>query len=63
MSYGLNSLKRGYIGECIGEYVGVFEGDTWSLDYGSFGIRKYWDPMDMRSILIVGELVALNAEL
>ena len=51
------------MGECIGEYVGVIERDTWSLDYGSFGMRKYWDPMDMGSILIVGELVALNAEL
>ena len=32
MSYGLNSLKGGY----IGEYIGDYKGDTRSLDYGSY---------------------------
>ena len=28
-----------YIGDCIGEYDGVFEGNTWSLDCGSYMAR------------------------
>ena len=36
MSYSLNSLKAGYIGDYIGETVmGVIQGDTRSLDYSS----------------------------
>ena len=31
MSYSLNSLKGGY----IGDYIGVIKGDTRSLDYSS----------------------------
>ena len=41
MSYGLNSLKGGYIGEYIGDYnIGGIEGDTRSLDYGSYECEK-----------------------
>ena len=29
-------LKGGYIGDYIGEYSRAYEGDTRSLDYGSF---------------------------
>ena len=32
MSYSLNSLKGGY----IGDYMGDIKGDTRSLDYGSY---------------------------
>ena len=36
MSYNLNSIKRGYIGDYIGDYyIGVIKGDTRSLDSGS----------------------------
>ena len=35
MSYSLNSLKGGYIGDCIGTTIGVIKGDTRSLDYSS----------------------------
>ena len=33
MSYSLNSLKGGYIGDYIGTTMGVIKGDTRSLDY------------------------------
>ena len=36
MSYSLNSLKGGYIGDYIGTTIGVIKGDTRSLDYGSY---------------------------
>ena len=39
MSYSLNSLKGGYIGDCIGGTIGVIKGDTRSLDSGSFDCR------------------------
>ena len=35
MSYSLNSLKGGYIGDYIGSTIGVIKGDTMSLDYCS----------------------------
>ena len=35
MSYSLNSLKGGYIGDYIGTTVVVTKGDTRSLDYSS----------------------------
>ena len=35
MSHSLNSLKGGYIGDCIGTTIGVIKGDTRSLDYSS----------------------------
>ena len=35
MSYSLNSLKGGYIGDYIGTTIGGIRGDTRSLDYGS----------------------------
>ena len=35
MSYSLNSLKGGYIGEFIGDTIRVFKEDTRSLDNGS----------------------------
>ena len=37
MSYSLNSLTGGYVGDYIGEYYRVIKGDTWSLDHGSHG--------------------------
>ena len=38
MSYSLNSLEGGYIGDYIGDYyIGVIKGDTRSLDYSSYG--------------------------
>ena len=45
MSCILTSLKRGYIGDYIGDYyIGVNKGDTRSLDYSSsrvyIGIMK-----------------------
>ena len=36
MSYSLNSLKGGYIGDSIGATVRGIKGDTRSLDYGSY---------------------------
>ena len=33
MSYGLNSLKGGVMGDTIGDYCRVLEEDTRSLDY------------------------------
>ena len=33
MSYGLNSLKEGYIGDYIGIVIGFIKGDTRSLSY------------------------------
>ena len=36
MSYSLNSLKGGYIGDYIGTTVGVIKGDTRSLDYNTY---------------------------
>ena len=35
MTYSLNSLKEGYIGDSIGDYYGVTQGDTRSLDCSS----------------------------
>ena len=35
LSYSLNSLKGGYIGDYIGDYYRVIKGDTRSLDNGS----------------------------
>ena len=35
MSHSLNSLKGGYIGDCIGDYEGITKEHTRSLDYGS----------------------------
>ena len=37
MSYSLNSLQGGYIGDYVGTTIGVITGDTWSLDYSSHG--------------------------
>ena len=38
MSHSLNSVK-GLIENCIGEhYMGVIEGDSRSLDYGSYDV-------------------------
>ena len=39
MSYSLNSLKGGYIGDYIGDYYRDIKGDTRSLDYSSY---DYW---------------------
>ena len=36
MSYSLNCLKGGYIGDYIGDYYRVIRGDTRSLEYGSY---------------------------
>ena len=36
MSYSLNSLKGGYIGDYIEDYYRVIKGDTKSLDYSSY---------------------------
>ena len=36
MSYSLNSLKGGYIGDYIGTTIGGTKGDTRSLDNGSY---------------------------
>ena len=42
MSYSLNSSKR-VIGDYIGTTIGVIEGDTRSLDSGSYRcIREWW---------------------
>ena len=38
MSYSLNSLKGGYIGDYIGDYYRVIKGDTRSLDYSSYDL-------------------------
>ena len=40
MSYSLNSLKGGYIGDYIGDYYRGTKGDTRSLDNGSNGVRN-----------------------
>ena len=37
VSYSLNSLKGGYIGDYIGTTIGLIKGDTRSLDYSSSG--------------------------
>ena len=37
MSYSLNSLKGGYIGDYIGDYYRGYKGDTRSLDSSSYG--------------------------
>ena len=36
MSYSLNSLKGGYIGDYIGTTMGVIKGDTGSLNFCSY---------------------------
>ena len=36
MSYSLNSLMEGYLGENIGDYYRGYQGDTRSSDYGSY---------------------------
>ena len=38
MSYSLNSLKGGSIGDYIGDYYKRIMGDTRSLDYSSYRI-------------------------
>ena len=35
MSFSQNSLKAGYLGDDIGEYLGVIKGILGSLDYNS----------------------------
>ena len=40
MSYSLNSLKGGYIGDYIGATIGVINGDTRSLDYSSYTLEN-----------------------
>ena len=35
MSYSLNSLKGGYIGDYIGDYYRDIKGDARSVDYSS----------------------------
>ena len=42
MSYSLNSLKGGYIRIILGTTIGVFKGDTRSLDYSSYKFRGFW---------------------
>ena len=41
MSYSLNSLEEGYIGDYIGTIMGVIEGDTRSFEYGSYRISSH----------------------
>ena len=36
MSYSLNSLKGGFIGDYRGNIIGAIKGDTRSLDYSSY---------------------------
>ena len=37
MTYSLNSIKGGYIGDYIGTTIRLIKGDTRSLDNGSYG--------------------------
>ena len=41
MSYSLNSLKGGYIGDYIGTTIGVIKKDTRNLDNGSYKDHVY----------------------
>ena len=38
MSYSLNSLKGGFMGDYIGATIRVIKGDTSSLEHGSYEI-------------------------
>ena len=40
MNYNLNSLKVGYMGDYVGDYYRAYNGDTWSLDYGSYELGR-----------------------
>ena len=40
MSYSLNSLNAGDIGEYIGSSIGVSKGATRSLDYSSYMVKN-----------------------
>ena len=40
MSYSLNSLKGGYIGDYMGTTIGVIKGDTRSLDSSSHVVQS-----------------------
>ena len=42
MSYSLNSLKGGHIGEYIGDYYRVTQGDTKSLNYSFYCIGAHY---------------------
>ena len=42
MSYSLNSLQAGYVGDYLGDYYGDIKGDTRSLEHGSHG-QKFRD--------------------
>ena len=37
MSHSLHSLHEGILGHCIGEYLGLIEGNSRSSDYSSYG--------------------------
>ena len=39
MSYSLNTLKGGYIGDYIGHYYRSYQGDARSLDCSSHGLQ------------------------
>ena len=44
MTFSLNSLKGGYIGDYIGTTIGVIKWDTRSLDNGSYNPLKEFRP-------------------
>ena len=58
MSYSLNSLKGGYIGEYIGTNIGGIKGDTRSLDYSSYPQHKAEVPSEF--IRLLPELLSLR---
>ena len=53
MSYSLNSLLRGYIGDYIGTTIGDIRGDTRSLDNGSYGFFVLQLHIRKKGILII----------
>ena len=51
MSYSLNSLKGGYIGDYIRDDYGFIKGDTRSLDKGSYFLILTITHKDVTSVL------------
>ena len=51
MSYSLNSLMGGYIGDYIGTTIGVIKGDTRSLDYSSYGGWAHLAPDELKFVV------------
>ena len=55
MGCSLNSLKRGYLGDYIGDDYRDYKGDTTSLDYSSCRVEAWGSRVRVQGLRLLGE--------